>query len=400
MKFLLINAYSAKNRGDAGIVASMIHLIRDIYPKAEISVMSSFWKENESFYNNYKVHSIPPTWILDHNQSSIKRYITGLKILSESLISKNSVDIKPFKEADVVISVGGGYLYSSRKGPLGVGLLNSLFHVWLAKKTNNKVIGFPQSVGPITYELDKKIVKSVLKKADTFISREKITTDFLINLGLENVKQIPDIGFILPELEVPNNKIQFIDKKVKIGLTLLDWRFAKKNSTETDIKDYVTKVADACKLLLEDGIDCHFYIFPQVTVGEGDSDLHVSNMLNEMLGKKVSTVINLDLIENRPEYLVNLYGKMDVFIGSRMHSTIFALAGNTPTIALAYQHKTRGTFNEIGLDKYVLDVVDFSQHDLYKLMEEIVKEENYPINKVEQKIKEIKKELINVLEKI
>ena len=48
-------------------------------------------------------------------------------------ISTKSESLIHYNQADIIFSVGGGYIYSSRRGPLGVGLLNSLFHVWLAK---------------------------------------------------------------------------------------------------------------------------------------------------------------------------------------------------------------------------------------------------------------------------
>lgn len=72
-----------------------------------------------------------------------------------------------------------------------------------------------------------------------------------------------------------------------------------------------------------------------------------------------------------------------MFIGSRMHSTIFALAGGTPTIALAYQYKTMGTFKEIGLDNYVLNVEDFDQEDLSVMMSKIITN-GYPLDDVEK----------------
>ncbi|UXH43194.1 polysaccharide pyruvyl transferase family protein [Rossellomorea vietnamensis] len=399
MKFLFINAYSAKNRGDAGIVVAMIHLIRGIYPGAEIKVMSSFSEENQGFYEKYNVNSVPTVWQLEENQSSIKRYINGAKILFKSL-SKNSKHAEIIKESDVVISVGGGYLYSSRRGPLGIGLLNSLFHIWLAQKMSKKTIAFPQSVGPLNYSIDKLIVKKVLRKVDTFISRENITTNLLENLGLSNVIQIPDIGFTLPKKELGSEFKQFRADQINVGLTLLDWRFAKENSSEKDIDLYINKVSEACNLLLKEYKNCHFYIFPQVTVGENDSDLIVSKKLNAKLGATNSSIVNLDKIENFPEFLVDLYGDMDMFIGSRMHSTIFALAGGTPTIALAYQYKTIGTFKDMGLEKYTLKVDDFSVDDLYRKMNDIVKKQDFPVEKVSFKIREIETQLKNEIKKI
>ncbi|KAA0764910.1 polysaccharide pyruvyl transferase family protein [Bacillus sp. SH5-2] len=393
-KYLLVNAYSINNRGDAGIVVSMIHLIRKYDKNAEIYVMSSHWKENEAFYKEYDVHSVPAIWALNKNESSLERYFNGLKKYMRFSINSNAEVLRYYEQADIVFSVGGGYIYSSRKGPLGVGLLNSLFHVWLAKKMDKKVISFPQSVGPLPSKIDKLLVKTVLKNVDTFISRERITTELLGNLGLENVKEIPDIGFILPSREVECAEIEEDRSTYKVGLTLLDWRFARKNSDFNDIESYVNKVADCCKELIGKYKNVSFYIFPQVTVGEGDTDVEVSKLLLNKIGSNKCSIIDLDKIVDVPEQLVNLYGKMDVFIGSRMHSTIFALASGTPTLALAYQYKTKGTFELMGAGDYVFDVQDFSSQEVYNAIINILEGENYPIDKVHQEISNIQSELI------
>lgn len=43
-----------------------------------------------------------------------------------------------------------------------------------------------------------------------------------------NLKQIPDIGFTLPKKVLKSRDVSFDKGSVKVGLTLLDWRFAKK----------------------------------------------------------------------------------------------------------------------------------------------------------------------------
>ncbi|GAB6440840.1 polysaccharide pyruvyl transferase family protein [Bacillus luti] len=396
-KYLLVNAYSVNNRGDAGIVVSMIHLIRKHDQNAEIYVMSSHWKENELFYKEYDVHSVPAVWSLNQNESSLKRYFNGFKKYMAFSISTKSESLIHYNQADIIFSVGGGYIYSSRRGPLGVGLLNSLFHVWLAKKLNKRVISFPQSVGPLSSKIDKVLAKRVLGKVDTFISREKITTDLLKGLGLKNVIEVPDIGFILPSLAVKCTEIEEDTSTYKVGLTLLDWRFARKNSDFNDIESYVEKVAECCQDLMKKYKNISFYIFPQVTVGDGDTDIEVSNLLLDKIGSANCSIIDLDKTVDVPEQLVSLYGKMDVFIGSRMHSTIFALASGTPTLALAYQYKTKGTFELMGAGDYVFDVQAFSSQQLFSTITDILESESYPMKNVHREIANIQSKLMEEL---
>lgn len=70
-----------------------------------------------------------------------------------------------------------------------------------------------------------------------------------------------------------------------------------------------------------------------------------------------------------PEMIVSIYSQMDVFIASRMHLAIFALARGVPTIAFAYQPKTLLTFKLFGLDDFVLGIEEFFSEEFVQLFE-------------------------------
>jgi colanic acid/amylovoran biosynthesis protein len=55
---------------------------------------------------------------------------------------------------------------------------------------------------------------------------------------------------------------------------------------------------------------------------------------------------------------------MDAFLASRMHSAIFAISRGIPTMALAYQPKTIGTFELLGLGEYVREVQDVTGQEI------------------------------------
>lgn len=387
-KVLIINAYSFKNRGDSGIIVSMIDLIRKIYgyDNVEINVMSQFYESNTEFYNGYNIKSVKPIWLINSTSKNfLTKYIDGIT----KVFKYKEQDLKLYNEVDVVLAAGGGYLYSSRKGPLGVGFLNCLYHIWLAKKLNKKVLLFPQSVGPLNNILDKWILKKVFDKVDVFYSREFITTELSQTLNLKcKVKEVPDIAFTLNPLE---RDFEFsFEGSIKIGITVLDWRFAKTNSTKEDIDLYLIKIQKGINLLSKDFSGIKVYIFPQVTVSEYDGDTFVSKELKDKLGT-IADVVSLEQI-NDPKELVYLYSKMDLFIASRMHSAIFALAGNTPTVALSYQPKTTGTFRLINNEQSALDIENFTENQLYSVLKN---ELNKDKKELETQIKLLKSKIEN-----
>ena len=88
---------------------------------------------------------------------------------------------------------------------------------------------------------------------------------------------------------------------------------------------------------------------------------------------------------------------MDIFIGSRMHSAIFSLVGNVPTIALAYQPKTLGTFNLVGLEEFVLDIRTFQKKDLQNKIIELIKSKSKIKQDVQEQVAKIRQKIINKL---
>jgi colanic acid/amylovoran biosynthesis protein len=57
-----------------------------------------------------------------------------------------------------------------------------------------------------------------------------------------------------------------------------------------------------------------------------------------------------------PAVLKTAMGLMDVFVGTRMHSNLFALSGGVPCLAIGYQFKTQGIARMVGLEEWVQDI--------------------------------------------
>lgn len=380
IKILLINAYSAKNRGDAGIVVAMIHILRSTFPECEITVMSSYWKENSDFYNQYNAKSASSVWNLIESKSTLSRTLKGLKFFIKAIFKPNSTNFSQYHTADLICSVGGGYLYSSRKGPLGIGLVNALYHYWLGERLGKTVIAFPQSVGPLNSFLDRLLSKIVLKQVFHIFSRDEDTTKTLKYLGLSNFSESPDIALTL-EKGAPQNK--FIGTP-KIGITVLDWGFSKNGTTKTDIDLYLAKLAEIIFFILTTYPKGQIYLFPQVDVATGDSDFDVSKKLKEIVNSENCNIYSLNSCQS-PEEIIAIYSEMDCFIGSRLHSAIFAIVGETPTIGLAYQPKTYGTFKHLGIENYVLNIDKFTIEELKALIRSCINgEQNLPLNLINQ----------------
>ncbi|MEO7933354.1 MAG: polysaccharide pyruvyl transferase family protein [Chthoniobacterales bacterium] len=360
LRITIVNAYSVQNRGDAAIVYAMVRFVRNLAPNCQISILSSFAEENREYYQACGAESLPAIFDIGGKGSPIKKYLRFMGVALQSLLQPQGKKFAPIREADWILAAGGGYLYSSRRGPLGLGLLGNCFHIWLGTRFKKLTVLFPQSVGPLLHGADRWLCRIALRRLALVCCRERVSLEQALEMKIGNARLVPDIAFLLADHQV-RKATSFSPKK--IGISVLDWRFANRAADEEAIEYYLEKIKQVvCDFHAADP-DVQVEIFPQVTVGKGLGDQSVSARLCELIGAPWARVTNLDDCAY-PEAIMAEYARMDVFIGSRMHSAILAMCAGTPTVALAYQPKTQGTFEAIGLGQFSLDITDFTTQSL------------------------------------
>jgi colanic acid/amylovoran biosynthesis protein len=400
MKSILItNAYSYKNKGDAGIILSMIDYFNGIDSDVKIKIMSRNYIENKSYYEKIysNVTSIKPLWFINNKYNNNKFIqliiamfslinvlfimmlfkLLGKHVLKIPLLKKNQA-LVAYIEADLVCSCGGGYLFSTNKWPISIGLYQHLFHIYLGKYFGKKVVMFPQSIGPLNRKLDRFLVKATLKKVDKIFPREIYSYNLLneMNIDKNKFELLPDIAFTMLDKKFETEELGLEEKNIKIGVTVLDWHWAYRDTKEgkEKVKEYIRNVAETLNYLI-DKYNANVYIVPQVVVGEEDSDIEVSEeLLKQIHNQNKVKLIRKDLSAKELKFL---YGQFDLFIGSRMHSCIFAIGAGVPTIGLSYQPKTTGTFDLINIKDRTLPVENFCVKDLVTISEAILKNLSY-----------------------
>jgi len=393
-QILITNAYSYKNKGDAGIILSMIDYLKEEFPDSNILVMSRNYKENKEFYDKKynNVTSIQPLWFIDNNLNGNKvlqlmfSILSLLKILFIMLLFKissdkrkekvinNNPEIQAYIKSNLICSCGGGYLFSTNKWPISIGLYQHLFHIFAGKFFNRKVVMFPQSLGPINKKIDMFLLKKTLNKVDMIYPREKYSKaliDKKLLVSKNNYQQLPDIAFIMESESFDIKYFKDNNQKIKIGVTVLDWHWAYADPEEgkKKVKVYLENLASTLDHLIEK-YQAEVYVVPQVVVGKEDNDVIASEELIKLISSKRHVHLITD--DLTPKELKYLYGTFDMFIGSRMHSCIFAIGAGTPTIGLSYQPKTTGTFEFIGLFNKTLPVDNYTSKELNEISEEIL----------------------------
>lgn len=331
MNILLINGYSTKNRGDFGIVLTTINRLKTKYPKSNISIELNYNDMIE--YKLYDVNCVKT--LVPNNYKKfilIKYFLLGLSLFNKA------------PKYDLVISVGGGYLYSSRHGPLGYGLLRVLINIFLHSKASKTVI-YPQTVGPIR-KLDSNVIAFFISKIYCLYSRDVATHNWATKKGINSVLT-NDTVF----LNASNSQMICKSNLSSIGVTVVDHGFTSNDpNLNSERNNYLESIANFINLNFT---ICNIYV--QVDYSSYNSDSAISQNLKELIKCEcnISNVSNLSMQE-----IINLYSQNDMFLASRMHSAIYALCSGVETIGIGYQPKTLGMFELLGIPMYSTMVAD------------------------------------------
>lgn len=402
MKILITNIYSWKNKGDAAIVLSMLEDIKKQFPSAEI-YLSSFDPNDNKKYGDFKFYrtingilypnfkNLPKClmkfiWFMVRikifeliNLLGVKPYFLFFGELKEK--------IKSYSQFDLIIACGGGYLLT--KSQLSIfPIKTKTYDFYLASLFNKNYILYNQSIGPFMNQWHFLFIRKALSKAKLIICREVLTYNRLKKYGLKNIILSHDIAFNLKskENDALLRKYKYDKKNINIGITVRNWlKQNKQKIYEKEIAKFIIQKINYDNKIV-------FYFMPQVIFKEfNDNDLIVARRICSYIPDKIKKnviIVDEDLHPCELKYIIS---KMNFFIGTRMHSNIFALSSNVKTIAICYEPKTRGIMKMIGLNNYVMDMDKMASENLHKIFDNLKKDKEY--------IKKLKKEIPKIRDK-
>jgi polysaccharide pyruvyl transferase CsaB len=344
-KMLLAGYYGFGNLGDEAILEMTLKQIFEITDRENITVLSGNKVTTSKRYN----------------VSTIDRY-NVLSILNA------------LKSADVLIFGGGSLLQdvTSKRS-----IYYYLFLIRLAKLMNNKVVMLSQGIGPIINEKSIKAVKKSLSLVDYITVRDKHSKEFLENIGVNDKKIFLSTD---PVINIRKDDSMEYEKQSvrKVCFSLRNWK-------DSDVSVRISKVAER---LIDNGIECHFIPFYY------KEDLQLIAQVEELLGNKavyykerLSTGDAFDIIKT-----------MDVMVGVRLHSLIFAAAANVPIVAVSYDQKVDHFVNSVNM-KIACTIDNIDENTIY---DEIIDKINNESEEKAMLLKSVKKlrELTNINYKI
>lgn len=372
---LIINAHSFNNKGDAAIIISMLKSLRKYNEGSKISILTRDVK-SDKIYLQYGADEINEALISFKQDVSKIRKITSFISDIFNIILKNKKSlkaVKAYKDADIVVSCGGCFLYSKEKNKLQLTILNHFIQIYYAILLRKHTVIYAQSIGPFKNKIMDIIAKKVLKKVDIIFAREHKTELLLKEMGLKNVRICADSAFNLPVESISLESLIGIKEKM-IAITVRQWDFPGEKYGEKLYDKYIRSVADVINYSYEQyGIKS--ILVPQVIGPNRHEDDRIAfNDLKKYIKKTNYYNDNLLNYDFTPGQIKSIYSQCLMLVGTRMHSNIFALAKNIPVLAIAYEHKTNGIMEMFELSDFVVNIEDIDSEIAIKILTKIMKD--------------------------
>lgn len=376
-KILILNNYSSANRGDAAILDGLITTINQSIDNPKITVLSSFPKILRKYHPYISFESLI-------NSDKVKPgnfyfylllmvYLSIWAVLDKYLKIQlpnftKSKQLSLYKNSDLIVSVGGGYINDNYKP----GVVTRLFEFYFAKLLGKKVVLWGHSIGPFRSFTYRLFTSWVLNKVNVIATRDKRSLLELNKLGVKRpeIFQTFDSAFALKAKKWARGSLQRFTPSGKfISISVRFWPFHK-NESEVH-HNYIMEMKKLCDWLITKGFQI---VFVSTTPLEHHiGDVEVAKEVIRGL-KYRSKAIVVDEKGYTYEDLINLYSKAFLNIGTRMHSTILAALAGTPSLAISYEFKSKELFSMLELSEFVVEQQGISYEELKTRVVKLMRE--------------------------
>lgn len=231
--------------------------------------------------------------------------------------------------ADLVLDASG-YAYHDRT------LLLMLTTSAYAQQVDAPYICLPQAWGPFNTRAGKMAVNRILQHARIVYARDRVSFKFLSVGAAANVRMMTDMALAFKAAQKISGTSTNSKMRPMIGVSP-NMRVYDRTSGEGAQNGYVKTLVAIIQHCIEK-FGCNIRLISNQTFPSGDKmdDRH----LCEMIASQVqSEYCSYEARYYGAEEIWNQMKELDLLIGSRFHTLVFALDHAVPVVALGWSHK-------------------------------------------------------------
>lgn len=427
----ILSMSDALNKGDLAILESTIGLLRKHYPACSISLFNVDYPDGE-VDDPRRFHHLEPLRLKAHYGSFFPALFSGesrgrslwtaarnlarcLVIQAGAAVLQNRLPVllrgldrdkvECLLRSELIILKGGSHIYSEGGMKQLLYLYRMLFAVSICLSLGKKVRALGHSFGPFRDRLSRNLAARRLRRLERIVVRDEMSyrlllDDFQVPPGL--VYQLPDLAFWTEELPRAGKEsvLEAVLRRegfalepipdLKIGLTVREWHFPGLLRPGELFESYLRAVSEAVKELYRRH-GARTFLMPHCR-----ADLPVAREIARLSEEAEPLFLTGDYSTTD---LRDLYGEMDLFIGTRIHSALFAFSRGTPVIAIAYEKpKASGIVGELLGYEAVLSIESVNARQLVQKAEQIFQAGASLRRKLCRRWEKLKEELENSLD--
>jgi polysaccharide pyruvyl transferase WcaK-like protein len=296
-------------------------------------------------------------------------FSTKTKIINKKEEEKEKL-VKPWKQlstayqrADMIVGVSGNQFYST--GRFGWPFPASICSPAMAHIFKKPLYILPQSIGPLKRWWERSLLSIVYSKARKIYLRDTNSISLANEIGLPNekVEYSPDPAFQLtpaPKTEALKilGKYGYSKTIPTLGLTVI--APMGHSLITSQVENYYSVVKNCIERFLKTH-QAKVMIFNQVSgPTKSENDGYYSELIFKELQSKSLDVVHVNE-QLDPRLLKACYGQMTGFIASRLHSGIFSLSMEVPTLFIGYLSKTKGLLDACGLNETIIELGNLTE---------------------------------------
>lgn len=315
-KILISGYYGFHNIGDEAVLRCVTEQVRGVIPDVELTILSNDPRDTRE---KYHVNSIPRM-----NPWQVLRALWN---------------------TDMLISGGGSLLQDATSWSSILYYLSIILTALLFRKP---VFIYSQGIGPIHGKFNRKITGWTLKKVNVIAVRDIQSAQLLEEIGIPrdhiNITTDPVLSLEKADPEQGKAILRKSGLNPDSGRLVVGW--AVKSSNEACLKEIVRSIRYLKEAYNADSVLIPFHF---------EQDAKCILQLKDCLGDEAYYVTEKQLIDE----MLSIIGNLDLLVGVRLHSLIYAAVCNVPMIGISYDPKIDAFLESISL-KSVSSTSDFT----------------------------------------
>ena len=307
---LISGYYGFDNIGDESILRTLVTSLRERIPDCSLTVLSHDPASTREKYGVDAVERMSPRAIM-----------------------------RAVRRCDMLISGGGSLLQDVTSSK---SLHYYLSIIRFAQLLGKKVFIYSQGIGPIEKALDRRATARALRRADGIVVRDERSAALLAEIGVPAERVVITADPVIRMKKADTAVGAEILRRAGVtqdGRPIVGWAIRERNRDSRFVAEVLRSIR-----WLKETCNAQSVLIPFHYEEDGEVCRHIASQLPD------DTAVCLDE-KYLSEDMLSIIGCMDLLVGVRLHSLIYAAIMGVPLIGISYDPKCTAFLNSVGLDK-------------------------------------------------